>query len=206
MPQAGDFKFLDLNGDGKIDNYDMTILGSPHPDFLYGFILDLEYRGFDLNMSFQGSYGNEIFNITRYYTHHFYAETYGGKPINPVSGLADLSWTRDRQDSPYPAIKPNDFNNNYRASDFYLEDGSYLRLKNAQLGYTFPAKIVQRVRFSNIRVYLSAYNLLTITGYTGLDPEIGKDVSNTSDNLFFGIDRGSYPVARMYSFGFIIGF
>lgn len=206
MPQAGDFKFKDLNSDGKIDNNDMTILGSPHPDILYGFSLDIEYRGFDLNLTFQGSYGNEIFNITRFYTDHFYAESYGGKPINPVSGLASSSWTTDHQDRPYPAIKPNDFNNNYRASDFYLEDGSYLRLKNVQLGYSFPQKIIRKVRLNNLRTYISAYNLLTFTKYSGLDPEVGKDISNTSNNLFFGIDRGNYPVARLYSFGFVISF
>jgi hypothetical protein len=181
-------------------------MGSPHPDFLYGFSFDVEYLGFDLNLTFQGSYGNEIFNMMRFYTDHFYAESYGGKPNNPESGLAELSWTSDHQDRPYPAVKPNDFNNNYRASDFYLEDGSYLRLKNTQLGYTFPQKIIRKVRLTNVRAYISAYNLLTFTKYSGLDPEIGKDVSNTSNNLFFGVDRGNYPVARMYSFGFIIGF
>jgi TonB-linked SusC/RagA family outer membrane protein len=206
MPQAGDFKFRDLNCDGKIDNNDMTILGSPHPDFLYGFSLDLEYLGFDLSLTFQGSYGNEIFNVTRFYTNHFYAESYGGKPINPLSGLAGSSWTPDHQDRPYPAIKPNDFNNNYRVSDFYLEDGSYLRLKNVQLGYTFPQKIIQKVRLNSMRAFISAYNLLTFTKYSGLDPEIGKDIANTSNNLFFGVDRGNYPVPRLYSFGFIIGF
>lgn len=206
MPQAGDFKFKDLNGDGKIDNNDMTILGSPQPKFLYGFSFDASYSGFDVSISFQGSYGNKIFNATRFYTDHFYAETYGGKPINPVSNLQDLSWTPDHQDRPYPAIKPNDFNNNYRASDFYIEDGSYLRLKNLQVGYTFPQELISKAKIRSLRIYAGGYNLLTFTKYTGLDPEIGKDVSNTSNNLFFGVDRGNYPMARSFTLGLIVGF
>lgn len=206
MPQAGDFKFKDLNGDGKIDNNDMTILGSPQPKFLYGFAFDASYSGFDVSISFQGSYGNKIFNATRFYTDHFYAETYGGKPINPVSNLQDLSWTPDHQDRPYPAIKPNDFNNNYRASDFYIEDGSYLRLKNLQVGYTFSPDLISKAKIRSLRIYAGGYNLLTFTKYTGLDPEIGKDVSNTSNNLFFGVDRGNYPMARSFTLGLIVGF
>ena len=206
MPQAGDFKFKDLNGDGKIDNNDMTILGSPHPDFLYSFTFDAEYSGFDMSISFQGSEGNKIFNATRFYTAHFYAESYGGKPINPLSNLTELSWTPEHQDRPYPAIKPNDFNNNYRASDFYIEDGSYLRLKALQIGYTFPQELISRAKMRSLRIYIGGYNMLTFTKYTGLDPEIGKDVSNTSNNLFFGVDRGNYPMARSYTFGLIIGF
>jgi len=206
MPQAGDFKFKDLNGDGKIDNNDMTILGSAQPDFLYSFAFEAEYSGFDMSISFQGSQGNKIFNATRFYTAHFYSETDGGKPINPLSNLTELSWTPEHQDRPYPAIKPNDFNNNYRASDFYIEDGSYLRLKAMQIGYTFPEDLISRVLMRSLRVYIGAYNLLTFTKYTGLDPEIGKDVSNTSNNLFFGVDRGNYPMARSYTFGLVIGF
>jgi len=206
MPQAGDFKFKDLNGDGKIDNNDMTILGSPHPDFLYSFAFEAQYAGFDLSVSFQGSEGNKIFNATKFYTAHFYAESDGGKPINPLSNLQDLSWTAEHQDRPYPAIKPNDFNNNYRASDFYLEDGSYLRLKAIQFGYTFPEELISKAKMRSLRIYVGGYNLLTFTKYTGLDPEIGKDVSNTSNNLFFGVDRGNYPMARSYTFGLVVGF
>jgi TonB-linked SusC/RagA family outer membrane protein len=206
MPQAGDFKFKDLNGDGKIDNNDMTIIGSPQPDFLYGFAFDVAYSGFDLSVSFQGSYGNEIFNATKFYTAHFYAESYGGKPNNPLSNLQDLSWTPEHQDRLYPQIKTNDFNDNYRASDFYIEDGSYLRLKTLQIGYTFPQDFLSKLKIRTFRIYMGGYNLLTFTKYTGLDPEIGKDVSNTSNNLFFGVDRGNYPMARSYSFGLVAGF
>ncbi len=206
MPQAGDFKFKDMNGDGKIDNNDMTILGSPHPDFLYSFAFEAEYAGFDISITFQGSQGNKIFNATRFYTDHFYSETDGGKPINPRSNLTELSWTPEHQDRAYPAIKPNNFNNNYRASDFYIEDGSYLRLKTMQIMYTFPEELISRAKMRSLRIYMGGYNLLTFTKYTGLDPEIGKDVSNTSNNLFFGVDRGNYPMARSYTFGLIIGF
>lgn len=217
---AGDFIFKDLNGDGRIDENDKTFLGSPLPDFTYGFNLNLKYKAFDLSMFFQGVHGNKIFNVQRYWLDAFH---YGGaKPANTFSNDNNLapdvpanSWTSTNQDAKYPVIKTQvDNNNNYRASDFYIEDGSYLRLKNMQLGVNIPEKACEYMKISRCRLYVSIYNLLTFTKYSGMDPEIGNQVNTgtvgnagaTTSNTSMGIDLGTYPQARTYTFGLLVDF
>jgi len=190
----GDYMFMDLNADNKIDENDKTYIGNPNPDFSYGLNLNFRYANLELTMFFQGVYGNDIFNFQRYYFNGYHGSN------NAVHGLIEDSYTLQNEDAPYPRLtNAIDYNQNYRVSDFYVEDGSYLRLKNLQLGYTLPQKISQKLRVENIKIYIGGYNLITITAYTGFDPEIGME-----SNTFMGIDRGAYPQARTFMGGIIL--
>jgi TonB-linked SusC/RagA family outer membrane protein len=222
---AGDFIFKDLNGDGRIDENDKTFLGSPLPDFSYGLNIVLKYKAVDLSMFFQGVYGNEIFNVEKYwlYAFHFGSAYQDVNSVrynlsddnNVANDLYANSWSPANENAKYPVLKNQiDNNNNYRVSDFYIEDGSYLRLKNLQLGFTLPQKWGSHLKLKNLRVYLVAYNLLTITKYSGFDPEIGNQVNTSSvgtvntakSNTSMGIDIGSYPQARTYICGLNVDF
>lgn len=213
----GDMKFVDINGDGIIDDADKTYLGSPHPSLYYGFNVNLEYYGFDLSLFFQGVYGNKIYNATRYHLYSFdnldnitnvtgdYMDVvWRGTPTDPTTSYRS-NWAANPGGT-VPAPNTNgtirDFN--FRNSDFYVEDGSYLRLKNVQLGYNFIPKVCAKMHISSLRIYASVTNLFTFTKYTGLDPEIGKTLDQESNNLYLGIDQGSYPQARSYTFGLIV--
>ncbi|WP_455584995.1 SusC/RagA family TonB-linked outer membrane protein [Bacteroides sp.] len=215
----GDMKFKDINGDGVIDDADKTYLGSPHPTLYYGFNVNLAYAGFDLSMFFQGVTGNKIYNATRYY---LYSTSESGGISNVVGDFMDKVWrgtpgdpaTDYRSNWPanpggiIPAPNTNatirDFN--FRNSDLYIEDGSYLRLKTLQLGYTFNTKLCSQIGISSLKIYAAVNNLLTFTKYSGLDPEIGKSLGQEANNLYLGIDEGSYPQARSYTFGLILDF
>lgn len=224
----GDMKFVDVNGDGVIDDSDRTFIGNPNPDFYYGFNINMEYKGFDLSMFFQGVAGNEIYDVTKYFrysnvayngvwenlnylSYSNVAKDYFDKVWRPVPDPANPSY-RDHWGAnlngtvPLPSSDGTKNEMNFRNSDFYIQDGSYLRLKNIQLGYTFPKKWVNKLSVSNLRVYASATNLFTITSYDGLDPEVGKTSGQESNNLYLGIDQGVYPQARSYMFGVIIDF
>lgn len=213
----GDMKFVDINKDGVIDDADKTYLGSPHPSFYYGFNFNFEYAGFDLNLFFQGVYGNKIYNATRRYLYSTYD---AGGISNVMANYMDVVWrgTPTNTATDYRsnwAANPNgtvpapntnstirDFN--FRNSDFYIEDGSYLRLKNIQLGYNFNKSICNKFGLSSLRIYGAATNLFTATKYKGLDPEIGKTYGQESNNLYLGIDEGRYPQPRTYTFGLIL--
>jgi TonB-linked SusC/RagA family outer membrane protein len=217
--QPGDVIYKDLNGDNKIDENDKTFLGSPLPDFTYGFNLYFKYKIVDLSFFFQGVYGNKIFNVTRYWLNAYH---YGGPTTTTVTNGNNLavdvpanSWTETNQDAKYPKIKNQiDYNNNYRPSDFYIEDGSYLRLKNLQLGVNIPPNVCELLKISQCRLYISGYNLLTFTKYGGMDPEIGNQVNSgyvgnaetTTSNTSMGIDLGTFPQARTYTFGLLVDF
>jgi TonB-dependent starch-binding outer membrane protein SusC len=185
--KPGDVKFLDLNEDGLISDKDRTYLGSATPDFTYGFSANFDYKSFDLRLFVQGSYGNEIVNaMTR-----FLQSSSGWE--NSVSSRLER-WTTENTGSNVPRMTDKDLNKNIeRFSDIYVEDGSYVRLKNIQVGYTLPKTWASKVGVKNLRVYISADNLLTFTKYTGFDPEIGDYYYNP---LYYGIDVGNYPVAR----------
>lgn len=204
----GNFRFVDANGDGTIDPLDMVNIGDPNPDFVYGFGGNMEYKNFDLNFFFQGSYGNDIFNMLKVNT---YAGNNGG-----------LSWSKDLINSYVPAVwdatdrsalpvKLADPKNtdtgvasmdaNLISSDFFVEDGSYLRLKNIQLGYTVPTSVLNKIKIARMRVYIGAKNLLTFTKYSGFDPEVGE-----TSILERGFDRGTYPQAKMYTIGLNLAF
>ncbi|NMH29665.1 SusC/RagA family TonB-linked outer membrane protein [Flavobacterium silvaticum] len=180
----GDFKWQDTNGDGVISGDDRTKIGSPFPDFTYGFNINLEYKGFDLNLFAQGSQGNDIY--VGYRRLEITTANWQSEALN--------RWTGEGTSNTYPRLTANDPNGNFsRASDFKLKDGSYMRFKTVQIGYSLPKSVLDRIGLAKARFYATGENLFTFTKYNGYDPEIGGDV--------FGIDRGYYPQARSYMFG-----
>ncbi len=188
----GDIRFKDLNADGKIDEADRTFIGNPTPWLSGGFSGSLGWKGFDLDMFWQGVYGNAIYNgIFRY--DFFYAN-------RPRTALG--RWTGPGTSDSEPKVNLNDPNQNARVSDRFVEDGSYLRLKNLQLGYSLPANLLRTLHLQRFRAYLSAQNLLTFTRYSGLDPEIGT----VGGALEIGIDYGFYPQSRILGGGVQITF
>lgn len=183
----GDIRFRDLNGDNIINEDDRTFIGDPTPDLVYGITADVQYKGFDLSLFIQGTQGNDIYNgIFRY--DFFYTN-------RPQSSLE--RWRGPGTSNFEPRVNLNDPNFNARASDRFVEDGSYLRIKNLQLGYTLPQSLLGKLQIQKFRVYVAAQNLLTITKYSGLDPEIGT----VGGALELGIDQGFYPQARMFLSG-----
>ncbi len=204
----GDFRFKDLNGDGRITAEDRTYLGSPLPDFVFGVPITLGYGNFDLNLFFQGQTGNKIFNVMDYYL-------YNAAEGNVYADIREQHWSgqlsEDRMffpknlDATVPDLDPSDRARNFRASDFFVKDGSYVRLKELRLTYTFPKNLISKWRMSNLSLSLTAYNLLTFTAYDGFDPEVGKVVGTESNNLSMGVDHGNYPQARSFTIGLKIG-
>ncbi|WP_158798010.1 TonB-dependent receptor [Pedobacter sp. L105] len=196
---VGRFKYADVNGDGKIDANDRTMLGNPNPKFTGGLNLDFTYKNFDFNMFWYGSYGNKIWNDVKWYT-DFYANFAGAKS---ETALYD-SWTPTHMNAKAPIQEiDGSFSTNTVPNSYYVENGSYLRLKNAQIGYTFKPELLKSIGVDRLRVYVSGANLITITKYTGVDPEIvgGGTSSNTSSSTNFGVDRGNYSPSRTYLLG-----
>ena len=188
---VGDAKYKDLNGpdgrpDGKIDDYDKTDLGNPFPWLTYALNLGVEWKGIDLQLFFQGVSGNEIFNAVR-------LRTEGTGNEATLSTTMRNVWTPANPDGNIP--NPFGSPNNRLDSSRLIEDGSYLRLKNLQLGYTLPSKWTEKIKMSRCRIYFSANNLFTLTGYTGYDPEVGG-----------GVDYGNYPQSRTFMLGLNINF
>ena len=202
QPNAGlgDVKFVDVDGDGIISDKDRVNLGNPYPDFQYGFNTDLSYKGFDLRIFIQGVQGNEIVNGMTYDTRNL--SNSGGGWSNFESVRLNR-WTPTNTNTNQVKMSARDANNNMRFSDRYIMDGSYLRLKNIQLGYTLPTKILSRWKVSSIRFYVSADNLFTITNYEGYDPEVSDYFSNP---YAYGVDVGTYPQPRTYRGGITVNF
>lgn len=182
---VGDLRFKDVNGDGQINGDDRTFIGSPIPDFVYGFSVDLNYKNWDFSLGLQGQIGNEIFNgknVVR------------PDPYNFEQHVWDR-WTGEGTSNSEP--RPSYGGYNYLPSDRFIHDGSYLRIRSLILGYSLPNKLLAKLGMSQARLYVKATNLFTLTGYTGYTPEIGS-----SDVLSNGIDRGIYPIPRVISAGF----
>jgi len=188
----GDIRFKDLNGDGVVNTDDQTYIGNPIPDFTYGINADVEWKGFDLGIFLQGASGNEIYNATIRYDF-----TYVNRPVSVLN-----RWTGPGTSNSEPRVSLSDPNQNARVSNRFVEDGSYLRLKNVQLGYSLPKSVLKRIGFEKFRVYTSAQNLFTFTKYSGMDPEIGA----YGGALEAGIDRGFYPQARVFLGGINVVF
>ena len=195
QPEAvpGDVRFVDRNGDGVLDPDDRFHAGSPQPTLAYGLIADARWRGFDLNVVWQGVAGNSIYQYQRRISED------ASRPFNSYATLLDR-WTGPGTSTTVPRVARVDYNDNLRNSTRFLEDGSYLRLKTLTVGYRLDAERLGRIK--GLRLYLSGFNLLTFTAYSGLDPELGtNDNDRTSGDLARGIDWGTYPVARTYTFG-----
>lgn len=187
----GRFRYADINGDKVIDANDRTVLGDPNPDFSYGLNLGVEWKNFDLTGFFYGVQGRDLFNFTRWWT-----DFSGGFPGGRSQRALYESWLPDgsRPGAKTPIQETNNgFSSGSTVNSYYVEDGSYLRLRNLQLGYTFKLK-TQKI--SNFRVYVQGTNLFTITKYTGLDPEI-----TVNDDRAQGIDIGAYPIVRQFILG-----
>jgi len=193
----GRMEFEDINGDGVVNNDDQAFIGSPHPDFTYGINFNAEYRNFDLSLLIQGSQGNDIYNFMKFFSNF---NTFpGSKSVDFVTenGLPDL--TND----------PNLILRESAQSSYFVEDGSYTRLKNVQLGYSLPDSAISRLGMSvsKIRFYLQGKNLITMTGYDGIDPEISlSSFSGAGSNLTIGVDSGAFPISRSLLFGLNVTF
>ena len=189
--QAGDLKFVDRNNDGAIDFEDKRIVGNAYPDFTYGANIALAYKNFDCNIFFQGVQGVDLFA-----GYKFAAYQPPGQGYNLLKDAMD-AWSPTNTGSTIPRATLIDPNNNYdKESDWYLEDGSYLRLKNFTLGYSIPASVLNVANISRLRVYFTSQNLLTFTKYKGFDPEVGE----------YGLDMMKYPQSRTFMFGANINF
>ena len=222
---VGDLKYKDLSGpegvpDGKIDTYDRTDLGSPLPIFTFGWTNTFRYGNFDLSIFLNGSYGNKVLNYNAISLSHM--NTPWNNQLKSVGNRAQLvpidaekstgNWYDDitnvrvaNPDTKTPRASIADPNDNDRISSRYVEDGSYLRIKNITLGYNFPSNWIKKAGIENIRIYANIQNLYTFTKYSGYDPEVGASTQD-STGLTYGLDNGRYPSPTMYSFGLNITF
>ena len=227
-PWIGDLKFKDISGpegkpDGVIDDYDKTNIGSPMPKFTFGWTNTFHYKNFDLNVFVNGTYGNKVYNYMKMKLTHMNSlwsnqlkdvtKRARLEPIDPSKTYAPGSyWYTDASnirvanpETNIPLDTITDPNENDVISDRYIEDGSYIRLKNIALGYTLPKKWISKWGIDNLRVYVNIQNLLTITGYDGYDPEIGASTADIN-GYTYGLDNGRYPSPTTYSFGLNLTF
>lgn len=209
----GDFIFEDVDGNGTIGNEDQQFIGNPEPKFTWGFGNTFSYKGFDLNIFFTGSYGNDVVNYNRRWTE------ITGSTSNLSKAVMDFARV-EKIDADGPDDYRNYFvsnagtkmprlytesskNNNHRMSDNYVEDGSYIRLQNVSLAYTFPKDLVSKIKLQNVKIYCNLQNVYTWTEYKGFDPEVGSLYGNT---LLNGVDYGRYPSPRIMTFGLNVAF
>lgn len=191
LTRAGDLRFKDLDGDGVITSADQTFIGDPNPDLFGGITNNFSFKGLELGVFFQFSLGNDVYNSVRQFRE---------RPGHPYGNAKDLlgRWTTNNPDADIPRATRFDYNQNTRDSDYYVEDGSYIRLKSLNLAYTIPARFTQPVSVRQARLFFIGTNLWTSTKYSGLDPEVSTfDRSNTA----FGTDFFTYPQATTYTFG-----
>ena len=196
---AGRFKFRDVNGDGIINSKDQSIVGSPHPNFTYGLNLSLNYKGVGLTVFGQGVQGNQIFNYVKYWTDF---PTFAG---NRSTRMLYQSWRPGSTDAILPQLRSSD-QVSIQPSTYYIESGSYFRLKNIQLTYQLPQALLSRLRMGATSVYVQGQNLLTATKYSGLDPEINLRNYSAGNDRQIGVDGGSYPVAKTVLVGLNLSF
>ncbi|WP_335695417.1 TonB-dependent receptor [Spirosoma montaniterrae] len=198
--RAGNFRFRDINNDGLITAADRTIIGNPHPDFMYGFNVNVGYKNFRLDLLGQGVQGNQIFNYVKYWTDF---PTFAG---NRSRRMLEQSWRPGSTNAVLPLPRSSD-NINSNPSTYFLENGSFLRLRNIQLTYTLPKTVFSRLNLSNANVYVQAQNWLTFTKYSGLDPEINlRSSSGIGQDRQLGVDEGAYPASRALLVGLSLGF
>ena len=184
----GDIKFLDIDNNGVVNDYDRTYIGNPTPTWNFSMNNNFAYRNFDLQIFLQGVAGNKIYNANRVSLEGMYTIR------NQTTKVLDR-WTGEGTSNSIPRAIYSDPNKNTRNSDRFIEDGKYLRLKNLTLGYKLPTPLAKKAYLSSLRIYMSAQNLLTLTKYSGFDPEVQG-----------GVDNSSYPLTRTISFGVDIKF
>jgi TonB-linked SusC/RagA family outer membrane protein len=209
---VGDIKWKDVNNDGVINEKDRTFIGDPNPDFTFGFTNTFSYKDLDMTIDLQGVYGNEVYSGLRQ-SYEMPGGNFG--LLRPVMNYARIEWVDPNlpdgnkvlsnvyvknQGYFIPRITNDDANTNNRISSKFVEDGSFLRVKNISLGYNVPKKVLNKYNLERVRVYVNIQNLFTFTNYSGYDPEIGGSV------LLNGYDNGRYPSPRIYTFGLNIGF
>ncbi|HTJ12978.1 MAG TPA: TonB-dependent receptor [Dinghuibacter sp.] len=196
--KPGDFKYADLDGDGTITSSDRTFLGNPIPDWLFGFNVSANYKNFDLTVFAQGVAGNKIFQ--GYRRLDILKANYMSTAMN--------RWTGPGSTNDYPRLIDGDPNGNFsNPSAFYLQNGSYLKIRSVRLGYTLARNFTQAIGFQRIYVYVAGDNLLTFTKYNGFDPEIGGGLGiGTGNSGSYGVDNGVYPTARTFTVGLNVGF
>jgi TonB-dependent starch-binding outer membrane protein SusC len=205
QPRAkpGDFIFADLGGafdengnpigDGRINDSDRAITGNPHPKTVFGGNINMSYAGFSLDIFLQGQYGNDIFMMQRFYNYKGYQDRF-----NQMAGLEKTFWNGEGSTNTNPILNPFSQNQNYRISNWWLSDGSYVRIKNVTFSYDIPHRWLTRAGIDGLTVYVTGENLLTFTNYEGLDPELG---SAGDQGLELQVDRYLYPVARTFLTG-----
>ena len=195
----GDMNFVDLDGDGDIDDDDQTYLGNPIADFEYSLAFNMDYKNFDVSLFIQGVQGNELWNGKRY--HYVLDGTRGIKTTEALN-----AWTPQNTNTTVPRATIRDLALNKRPSDYLVEDGSYLRLKTLQVGYTLPVDFTEKFYVTNLRFYVSGQNLLTFTDYKSYDPELGRPLDGDGGLFDGGVDRRAYPNNKNFLFGVQIGF
>lgn len=197
----GDVRFMDLNGDGMVDDKDRTILGSPQPKINYGLNAGLNYKGFDLNLFFVGVGGVSIFNADRMqgldasYSFNLYQE-------------ANERWHGPGTSTTVPRLSIDNTNRNFRPSDLFIEKGDFFRLKNMTLGYSLPKTLIEKVKLSQARIYVTGQNIVTFTKYRGLNPELGYVGGDKSAGQYnqLNVDYAQYPLARTWTIGATLSF
>jgi len=194
--KAGDIRFVDTNKDGTVDATDRVYLGSILPNYMYGLNFGANYKGWDFSLFLQGQEGNKIYNGTK---------VLGQGMLRLFNSTTDVmrAWTPSNTNTDVPRAVSGDPNNNARTSNRFVEDGSYMRIKNLTIGYSLPEAALRSMSITKLRVYFAAQNLLTVTKYTGYDPEIGW---RNNTQLTAGIDYGQFPQARTFMFGVQLGF
>jgi TonB-dependent starch-binding outer membrane protein SusC len=197
--RAGRFIFRDVNKDGFINTKDLSIIGNPHPDFTYGININVNYKNFGLVLFGQGVYGNQIFNYVKYWTDF---PTFAG---NRSTRMLYDSWRPGKTDAILPQLTSSD-QVSILPSTYYLEIGSYFRMKNIQLTYSLPKAWMDRIGFNSVRVYVQSQNLFTITKYSGMDPEINLRTYTAGNDRQIGVDGGAYPTAKQYLVGMNLTF
>ena len=190
-PETGDLIYKDVNGDGVVTSSDRTYIGDPNPDFTFGLTNTFSWKGFSLSILIQGSYGNDIYNVSR-------MESEGMFNSNNQSTGVLRRWRIPGQITDVPRVGFNQQNSTY-----YLEDGSYLRVKDISLSYDVPRNICKKIYLQRLTPYVSVTNLITWTGYSGRDPEVNQEGNSGAVQ---GIDWGTYPLCRSFVMGLKVEF
>ncbi|WP_349317153.1 TonB-dependent receptor [Chitinophaga sp. MM2321] len=197
---VGKYIFEDVNGDGRINADDKTIIGNPNPDFTGGVSLGLNYKNFDLSAFLYASVGNDIYNQVKWWT------DFQSQDGNRSATMRDKSWEPGKKDAVLPILDEGDIFSNGDANSYFVEDGTFLRMQTLSLGYTLPKTVLTKIGIQNFRLYLQAVNLFTLTKYTGLDPEVMNNSMGDTGDITKGVDYGRWPQSRQFLLGLNVTF